>query len=176
MHALSTSHTYSTREKRYCECKGYAHAHARRSPACRRAARRACRPARSSRGTCGARAAREKRPAVSTGAARPDGKMCPKAEACAAAALPRRALAAGAGCWWGPYLLCAPCSRARPLRPQPQAIRRGPAGSHKVRTHLSDDALGDALEGDLVDVAAALDQIVVQAKVPQPALSPARDH
>ena len=49
-------------------------ARARRPPACRRAGRRMCRPAWSSRGTCGARAAREKRPPVSTGAARPDGK------------------------------------------------------------------------------------------------------
>ena len=65
----------------------------------------------------------------------------PSAEARAAPALPRRAQAALAVCRWAARHLCAPCSRALPLRPLPQPIGRGPMGSHGVRAPGSAEAV-----------------------------------
>ena len=128
MHVHTHPHRADRAREKVCKRTKNAHAHARRPPACRRAARRTCRPAWSSRGTCGARAARAARPAVSTGAARPDGEgSLGRGARGACAAAPS---AGGAG---GVPAGCAPPVRAlQPRAAAPPAAAAHWEGSHGV--------------------------------------------
>jgi hypothetical protein len=146
-HRRRHAHTHITAKK-------HSHARSRSHARGRRAARCACRRQSSPCGACGACAARASRPAVSTvhGTRTTDPST---GVACAAAALPRSALAALAvRCQGGrhPSALCEGASRLTRCR----GLAWGPMGWHaRCGAHLDARRVDEAADEDAVELEAA---------------------